>query len=89
MEISLRPRWRVPEHASLVWRYWDCEYVFHHALSNDTHRLSEIPGHMVVHLAMMGEQSVQGLADQFGLDDIEVEEILARLADLDFVTCRS
>lgn len=88
MKICDLRRWRVSKYASLVWRRWDNEYVFHHALSNDTHRISDIPGQLVVYLHTTGEQSTQELAEQFLLNEIDTEHILAELAILDFVTCR-
>lgn len=89
MKASVSRHWRVPAHASLVWHCWDTEYVFHHALSNNTHRLSEIPGQLVVYLATTGEHSARDLAQHFLLDETDTEEVLTELASLDFVTCRS
>ncbi len=89
METTAQCRWRVPEQGNLVWRHWDGEYVFHHALSNDTHRLSEIAGQLVVHLMAAGEHSTQDLATHFDWDEPGIDDILNELATLDFVTCRS
>ncbi len=89
MDNSARRQWRIPEHANLVWRHWDGEYVFHHALSNDTHRLSEIAGQIVMFLATSGEHSEHDLAQHLCLDEIDTQDILKELANLDFVTCRS
>ena len=82
-------QWRILEHANLKWFQWDDEYVFHHTLSNDTHRLAELPGQLVAHLALVGGQTAVGLADRFNLDEDSTQGLLAELAKLDFVTCQS
>ena len=81
-------RWRVLAHAGLVWRHWDGEYVVHHALSNDTHRLAETPGQLLAHLATAREQTTAQLAQHFLIDETDIEYVLEELARLDFVTCR-
>lgn len=79
--------WRVPAHAGLMWRCWDGEYVFHHLLSNDTHRLAEIPGQLLAHIATAGEQTTAQLAQHFLIDETDIEYVLEELVRLDFVTC--
>ena len=50
MNIAPPRRWRVAEHADLTSRHWDGELVFHHALANDTHRLSDAAGRVLLQL---------------------------------------
>jgi hypothetical protein len=80
--------WRIADHASLAWRHWDGEYVFHHALSNDTHRLAEAAGVVLLHLIDMGETEQSSLAEACGLHEEDVDVILSTLAKIDFVAWR-
>ncbi len=80
--------WQVPAHAGLVWRHWDGEYVFHHALSNDTHRLADTPGQLLAHIATAGGQTTAQLAQHFLIDETDIDYVLEELVRLDFVTCR-
>ena len=88
METSANRLWCVPQHASLTWRKWGDEYVFHHALSNDTHRLSELSGQLVVYLATAGEHAAADLASLIGLNEVDAQNILEELAGLDIVACQ-
>ena len=74
-------------HANLVWRHWNDEYVFHHFGSNDTHRLAELPGQLVAHLALHGRSTARVLAAQFDIDEADTEYLLDELEKLDFLSC--
>lgn len=87
--MSAPPRfWRIAEQADLTWRHWDGEYVFHHALSNDTHRLSEAAGVVLLHLIEQGELEQSALAECCGLDLEDVEVVLSALENIDLVAWR-
>jgi len=85
MDIPAPRRWRIADHADLAWRQWDGEYVFHHALANDTHRLSDAAGRVLLQLARCGEKDAESLALACELPVSDVEAILSELAKLDFV----
>jgi hypothetical protein len=42
--------WRIDPTAEPAWRRWDGEIVVHHALSNDTYRLSDLAGDVLLRL---------------------------------------
>lgn len=87
--MATSPRfWRVADQAKLDWRHWDGEYVFHHALANDTHRLSEAAGAVLLHLLDGGEQETSALAEACDLDREDLDVILSVLAKIDFVAWR-
>jgi hypothetical protein len=88
MNIASPRRWRVAEHADLTSRYWDGEFVFHHALANDTHRLSDAAGRVLLQLAQAGEQDLESLALACELPVADAELILSELAKLDLVAWR-
>lgn len=88
MEISAPRRFRIADHADLAWRYWDGEYVVHHALSNDTHRLSYAAGRVLMQLAQFGENDVESLALACELPVCNVELILSELAKRSLVARR-
>ena len=88
MDDAAHRRWRIDEHAGLEWRFWDDEYVFHHALSNDTHRLSERAGAVLVYLLEHGETPQLELASSCGLDLADMDVILSALAKIGFVAWR-
>ena len=87
METFSQIRWRVPSHAKLRWYQWGDEFVVHHALSNDTHRLSKIPGQIVARLSLNGEQTESALASHFEVQIADMQALLAELTVLDYVTC--
>jgi hypothetical protein len=80
--------WRIADLADLAWRYWEDEYVFHHALSNDTHRLAAAAGEVLVHLIECGETEEAALADACDLHPEDLDVILSALVKLDFVAWR-
>jgi transcription initiation factor IIE alpha subunit len=86
---TARHHWRIDESAGLEWRFWDDEYVFHHALSNDTHRLSEPAGAILLYLLEHGETAEDKLATSCGLDREDVDIILSALTKIDFVAWHS
>ena len=89
MNVSGNRHWQVPAHAQLAWYRWNDEFVFHHAISNDTHRLAQTPGELIVHIAAHGAQSTADLARHFQADVSDMASLLAQLAELDFVACIS
>jgi len=88
MKTCSQTRWFVPAHASLLIRQWNDEYIVHHALSNDTHRISAIPGELVACLSTFGQQSLSDLARHIDVDEAETRDILEALKALDMVACR-
>ncbi len=80
--------WRIADQADLAWRQWDGEYVFHHALSNDTHRLADAAGALLGFLRERGEMEEPALAEACGLHEDDLDVILAALAKIDFVAWR-
>ncbi|MBU1665459.1 MAG: hypothetical protein KKG92_08665 [Gammaproteobacteria bacterium] len=80
--------WRIADQSGLAWRHWDDEYVFHHALSNDTHRLSEAAGAVLVQLLESGETEQATLAEACGLYGDDIDVILTALTKIDFVAWR-
>ncbi len=87
MSAPLR-RWRAADQADLIWHQWDGEYVFHHALSNDTHRLSETAGIVLQHLVNQGETAAADLALACQIEEEDLVVILSALEKIDFVAWR-
>ena len=85
MDTPAPRRFRIADHADLAWRYWDGEYVFHHGLANDTHRLSDAAGRVLLQLAQFGEKDAESLALACELPVAEVQLILSELGKLDLV----
>lgn len=79
------PRWQLLAAAAPAMRAYGGEFVVHHALSNDTYRLSANAGAVLsTFLAADGESACES-----GLrfpDDPDVESTLQALAELGFVT---
>jgi PqqD family protein of HPr-rel-A system len=84
MEIATR-RWRIVDSAHPVWRHWDGEYVVHHALSNDTHRLSDAAGRILELLAQSGELVESSLVERSGVPTENLATVLSVLAELGLV----
>jgi hypothetical protein len=80
--------WRLVDYAEPIWRSWDGEYVIHHALSNDTHRLSDAAGQVLAQMVQAGELTASSLAERCGLSESELATILSVLAQLDFAAGR-
>jgi hypothetical protein len=77
--------WSIPPGADLRWYRWDDEYVIHHGLSNDTHRLSADAGRVIEALQLHGPQEAFALAERCELDTEALKPVLAALTDLDLV----
>jgi hypothetical protein len=78
--------WQIRADAHPAWRLWDSEYVVHHALSNDTFRLSEAAGRLLV--CMSGCEApctVPALAEASEMDGSDVQSVLELLAQLGLV----
>lgn len=84
---SAPPQWRIAPGAAPIWRQWDGEYLLHHALSNDTHRVSTLAGLLVEQLQAAGPRSPEQLGEALDADPDLVLEVLSALEPLDFV-CR-
>lgn len=87
MARSITGEWGVPDSSSLAWFRWDDEYVFHHALSNNTHRLAELPGAIVERLCQSGPAVIDDLSEHFQTEPADIDAILTELAQLHFVAC--
>lgn len=85
MQPSVIARWRLVAEANVEWRFWDNEYVVHHALSNDTHRLSQFAGRLLSELRQSGSLHTDSLAQGCAAYSDEVAETLAVLEELDLV----
>ena len=77
--------WCLSSSADVAWRHWGGEYVVHHALSNDTYRVTEFAGGLLVALLRSGALDPNSLARECGADREEVAEALDALAHLDLV----
>lgn len=78
--------WQIRADAHLAWRLWDGEYVVHHALSNDTFRLSEAAGRLLVFLFDCdAPRTVPTLAAACQMDGSDLQSVLEQLAQLGFV----
>lgn len=77
--------WRIAPGVDPALRAWGDEYVVHHALSNDTHRLSARAGQLLLKLACSADA---GVCDDGALTlvDEETLAVLEALSELGFVT---
>ena len=82
----MKDRWCLAPGAHPASRSWDGEVVVHHALSNDTHRVSEAAGCLIHELGAAGPHSVDTLARACGQPIGATLEILDALAELSLVT---
>ena len=78
-------RWCIDAHAAPAVRRWQDQYVVHHALSNDTHRLSEPAGMILQELLAAGNAGVASPGQACALTDDAVQACLAALHELGFV----
>ncbi len=85
MEKLTDVRWSLVGDAALEIRCWAGEYVVHYALSNDTHRLTELAGRALSALQRMGTVDLDSLACECGVDGEELSQTLAALAELDLI----
>ena len=79
-------RWRIVPAAAPALRKWGDEYVVHHALSNDTYRLSAAAGRILAGFMTAEGCNAAGVGGAKSPDDAEVSVALAVLAELGFVT---
>lgn len=77
--------WTVTSGANLAVRQWGEECLVHHALSNDTHRLSAWAAEVLFELAEAGPTSASTLSRQLAMTQDEVLAVLTTLAQLDLV----
>lgn len=85
MQVLLKVRWSLAYRAALASHRWADEFVVHHALSNDTHRLSELAGCILQVLGTTGALDAEELARKVGRDTEEVDAALAALEALDLI----
>lgn len=78
-------RWRIDADAAPALRRWEDEYVVHHALSNDSHRLSEPAGLILAELLDAGSAGLTRPGEADALPEETVQTCLAALRELGFV----
>jgi PqqD family protein of HPr-rel-A system len=78
---STPPAWRIAPDAQLKMRYWDDECVLYHGASGDTHRLTDLVGHMLERM-LQSPASIPELAEAINLHEEDVESALNELARL-------
>lgn len=78
-------RWSLGAAASPAWKCWDGEYVVHHLLANDTHRLSEPAGQILECLTGADGRSSQDIARACSMAEEEALVALAALAEVGLV----
>jgi PqqD family protein of HPr-rel-A system len=82
-------RWMLTYGADLACRFWGEECVVHHALSNDTHRLSAWAGQLLLSLADGARSSAELSTLHAELDAEDIDAALTSLAGLELVRrCR-
>lgn len=77
--------WTVSAGADLAVRQWGDECLVHHALSNDTHRLSAWAAEVLFELADAGPASPAVLAEHLAMAETDIDLALTTLARLDLV----
>jgi hypothetical protein len=82
-ESCMTLRWKISPHAAPAIRRWGNEYVVHHALSNDTFRLSVHAGSALV--ALMADDSDLNLRHAGSRGASSLDSCLSELAELGFV----
>lgn len=85
MQATSLARWSLADGASPALRRWDDEFVAHHALSNDTHRLSGTAGRVLELLSLADSLDADELVRGCELEGPALHEVLQALADLDLV----
>ncbi len=84
--VPVAPRWRiVPDAAPAVCR-WSDEYVAHHALSNDTYRLSATAGQILTELMAAETGRAVDMGNTASMEAADAERSLSALAELGFIT---
>ena len=79
-------RWQIARHAAPAVRNWGDEYVVHHALSNDTYRLSSTAGRILTGLMTADVRRADGAVIGYPMEDAEAEACLWALAELGLIT---
>lgn len=79
-------RWQIVRSAAPAVRKWGDEYVVHHALSNDTYRLSATAGRLLSDMILMQDDHAGGPGFACSAEDAETLDCLSALADLGLVT---
>lgn len=80
------PAWRLTPGANLRWHCWGDECMVHHALSNDSHRLSGWATELLIELSGREQAGREELASACGLDPADVDEAMSALVALDLVS---
>jgi hypothetical protein len=78
-------RWSIVRSSAPSLRRWGNEVVVHHALSNDTYRLSATAGLALSQLMPDDMVHADGMDGLIPLDDADIESALLTLAELGFV----
>jgi hypothetical protein len=78
--------WRISDLASPAIRRWGDEVVVHHALSNDTYRLSSDAGRALIEIMQAGRAGTSGFFVVGAGDEPVHVYCLAALADLGLIT---
>ncbi|NRF66538.1 HPr-rel-A system PqqD family peptide chaperone [Aquincola sp. S2] len=82
----MQQHWCLDATAEAAWRRWDGECVVHHALSNDTHRLSELAGELLERLHREAVPWTScALADACDADVEDIDATLHGLAEIGLV----
>jgi hypothetical protein len=79
-------RWQIVRIAAPAVRKWGDEYVVHHALSNDTYRLSATAGRLLSDMILMQSDHAEGSRFACSAEDAETLDCLSALAELGLVT---
>lgn len=80
-------RWRIVPNSAPALRQWGDEYVVHHALSNDTYRLSAPGGRILTELMAADLNHEDGIGSDFSPEKhVDLDITLSALAELGFVT---
>gem|GEM_PF-1499085 len=77
--------WSVTRGADLTVRQWGDECLVHHALSNNTHRLSAWAAEVLFELAEAGPASQAVLAERLAMAPTDIDLALTTLSRLDLV----
>ncbi len=79
-------RWRIVRNSAPALRQWGDEYVVHHALSNDTYRLSAPGGRILTELMAADMSHAGGIGSSLLPEEhADVGIALSALAELGFV----
>ena len=79
-------RWQISRRAAPAVRKWGDEYIVHHALSNDTSRLSATAGRILTGLMTSDVGHADGAVIGYPVDGAEAEDCLWALAELGLIT---